>query len=1065
MLAENMRKGGHLRACGAVELSLDILQQQRNFSRALAAARGSEVGQRQRPDDSARPNGRPSIGMLRTRRAMKIAQLSAAAGEFFTAQTAFQNELGTHDADCWRSYSGYIDSMVATLLEKCSCYCGWHYKAPANNAMATEEDVSQSGARGLGGAAAGKFGEQDQDKTAASAMAEISRNLEVISEPLQRRTCEAGNIAAAVAFLLHTGNLELTCGRGHFPKRGPFLASLALENRILKVVCEELDTNGRVWPLFRRLVHDIIAYIIRFGDRACCFSDVRPFLAWFLPGPAVCRATEGREFRASVSVVVRNAREEARKVVLRHMAGAGSITGVAGSVNSTCANITSRAPLILRSYMCAILAQLAANNAHPWYKHTDKRPSCVDMTVARRRLRRYSVAQELMWYLGGYGSVCRGALARRLVSEYSRAVERGMNATNSGGGQREVQHGDNIIVLTAHVMQHTDEKLRSPARNRRVRSARGERCRVKFASLLDAAALLECGRMNSRFNFQMDVALIEVYSQPQICACRPLVVLFNNLGIKHAQLDSLSYLLMPHALNAGFFTEAATAARNVCRFHRHCAREIPEYVIRALGHENYHKAIEIVRFQRKLHYSHQFAVAWCALIPLVLLEQRYLQSSALAHKFLAEKLSKFPSAFRFGLMAGACTQSKLSDNYDFGVCVTWDCPVGSDIRRAAHEVDNLATGVHRNNARSITLLADWRSRSWSWLCLHGAQGVPKALLCAFERDCSGLSSAIQQISAALCSLQFLPSSLASASPDCVQKYISSAHLTETPLRQLCWYLGISALTATHAALRAVKVTNVGVQGQSTQHTMPSDCHEETSDAVLLPINNVGDAGAFRAWGHAGDAFSYVASIFEQVGRVIAAGITTCVRACDPHYLIATSEMLYQGGLWACITTAICTRIVPPMRAKRRLGKVSCAEEKVSARCWEDDSFYDAQRSLKLQVKNGRCAWQAIIRSIRAAINILDGPLPVVSPPSPIMSLRGGQCWDGAMPVRYFKGVASCLPPMARSFARHRAIKLARRNRVDIWKNIRRSHCESYKRMLAVLKAQRALLNQAMASFS
>ena len=1026
MLVEKMRAQGHLRASGAVELSLEILQRQRKFVQALSAVRGGEMSHPQRPVASSNPPptlrrtdaGGPCLGMLRPQRTKRIAQLAAAAGEFCVSQVAYRGVLETYDADDWQSYSGYIDAVTAAVLRKClAAQDGERVEsAPRCDGVSPNTMPHGLGGRALSSLTAGAI--------PGTRYGPPARRVDHI--------CNTGSVATAINFLAQMGRSELTCGRGHLSKRGPFLALLAFEHRLLRLVCCELSIELQPWLLFRRLARDIVAYIRNFGDRACCFSDVCPFLNWFLPGTALAANEEGR-CGASIHDTVENAMENAQQHVLGGGAkrGGGHSIGIDGVADGSIrAEFTPRAPVIFRSHICAMLARLAANNACPWHDQGGggrQRPSRVDVRIAQRRLRRYTTAQQLLWYLGGYRNVSPGALARRLMTEYVRALDHGVNS-GTEGGQREVQHGDDLVVLSAHIMM-------AAAKKSLARESQG-----KFggrAALLDAAALLECGRLNSRFNFQIDLALIEVYGQPEICACEPLVHAFNNLGIKHVQLDSLSYLVMPHALRGGFYEEAATAARNVCRFNRNCAREFPEYVVRALGNENYHKALEIVRFQRKVRQSHQFAVAWCVLTPLMLLERRHLQSLALAHELLAERLSSSGGPL-LPMIDGVETLdglSQLSANYDFSLRATWDCPA-RNLTRADNVVtkDNIASGAHRNAVQSPPSMAAWRARSWSWLRLHGAQGAPRALLCAFKRDAGGLNSAIQRILGALSALGFVPATLASASLDCVQARLVSVDLATTPTPQLCWYLGIGALTATHAVLRAMEAR--GTREHVAQSALPAD--------------------GPREWERAIDAFVCVARVAEHVGGAIATGIAKCVTRCDPQYLAVTSGMLYQAGLWACLTTSICAKIVP-RPAGGKVARMPIDGGKVA-------TLKAAQQALKRQVRSVSNAWQVIIRSVQAAIAVLEAPARTAALHSGTRPSRGGRCWDGRMPGSCFDGsneTHSLLPPgtvnCAFASGTTQGLRSARINRMGTWENIRRSHCESYKRILMVLKDQRAAL--------
>ena len=167
-------------------------------------------------------------------------------------------------------------------------------------------------------------------------------------------------------------------------------------------------------------------------------------------------------------------------------------------------------------------------------------------------------------------------------------------------------------------------------------------------------------------------------------------------------------------------------------------------------------------------------------------------------------------------------------------------------------------------------------------------------------------------------------------------------------------------------------------------------------------------------------------------------------------------MLYQAGLWACLTTSICAKIVP-RPAGGKVARMPIDGGKVA-------TLKAAQQALKRQVRSVSNAWQVIIRSVQAAIAVLEAPARTAALHSGTRPSRGGRCWDGRMPGSCFDGgneTHSLLPPgtvnCAFASGTTQGLRSARINRMGTWENIRRSHCESYKRILMVLKDQRAAL--------
>ena len=65
------------------------------------------------------------------------------------------------------------------------------------------------------------------------------------------------------------------------------------------------------------------------------------------------------------------------------------------------------------------------------------------------------------------------------------------------------------------------------------------------------------------------------------------------LSLQH---DSMSYLVLPSLLEAGYFTEALRQMRSVVNFHVAGRRDSLDMVSKAFQYGNYMKVIELSRF-------------------------------------------------------------------------------------------------------------------------------------------------------------------------------------------------------------------------------------------------------------------------------------------------------------------------------------------------------------------------------------------------------------------------------------------------------------------------------------
>ena len=157
------------------------------------------------------------------------------------------------------------------------------------------------------------------------------------------------------------------------------------------------------------------------------------------------------------------------------------------------------------------------------------------------------------------------------------------------GGQREVQQGDDLLLLIAHLLVDladrggSDGEAASPS----AAAAAGEKRALserRRAILLEAAALLEHGKRLSPFNFQFTLELMELYSR--LGGFTRLCELYNDLKVKHVTLDSLSYLVLGDAVRCGFWNEARSACNDICRLRRTAKSDMYESTKQALSNRN-----------------------------------------------------------------------------------------------------------------------------------------------------------------------------------------------------------------------------------------------------------------------------------------------------------------------------------------------------------------------------------------------------------------------------------------------------------------------------------------------
>jgi tetratricopeptide (TPR) repeat protein len=144
------------------------------------------------------------------------------------------------------------------------------------------------------------------------------------------------------------------------------------------------------------------------------------------------------------------------------------------------------------------------------------------------------------------------------------------------GVQKENQPSDELLLLAI------DELLREKT--------------PTIQSYVAAATLLEMGLRHSPFSPNLKLRLIGIYKSLQ--ASDRCWVLFRELGIKHIQLDSCSYFILPILLEGGLYQEALTVANETLKFHITTLSDTSDFVARALDNGIWSKADEFLCFQR-----------------------------------------------------------------------------------------------------------------------------------------------------------------------------------------------------------------------------------------------------------------------------------------------------------------------------------------------------------------------------------------------------------------------------------------------------------------------------------
>lgn len=110
------------------------------------------------------------------------------------------------------------------------------------------------------------------------------------------------------------------------------------------------------------------------------------------------------------------------------------------------------------------------------------------------------------------------------------------------------------------------------------------------------AAILEEAILHSPNNPYLKFAAIDIYHQ--LDATSLSWELYKSLELKHIQLDSCSFIILPYLVSGGLYNEVVELCNSMIRFHTITARDCGDYAGRAMKSGVLSKADEFMVFQR-----------------------------------------------------------------------------------------------------------------------------------------------------------------------------------------------------------------------------------------------------------------------------------------------------------------------------------------------------------------------------------------------------------------------------------------------------------------------------------
>ena len=354
-----------------------------------------------------------------------------------------------------------------------------------------------------------------------------------------------------------------------------------------------------------------------------------------------------------------------------------------------------------------------------------------------------------------------------LLDVYERTLPLNRGAT---GGQREVQHGDALLLLLA-------ERLSIAAR------AHPRDAAYAFAEPL-ALQLLEHGIRKSPYNYRLKLQVLRLWGE--LGAPQAAVEHFNALQVKQIQADTLSFLVLPLCQNLALFREAFQQCRAVVSMHKFAQRDAADCAGRAAAFGNYPQAAEMVEFQGKhMDRSLQLALCKAELAQLTLLLEHHGLEEARAY-LVARAEGKVPEAFRDNALdedAVASGDAAAIAALD-ALCCNCDLSV---LDGCARPEERVHPDAERLRAKMVALLREK-------LQLLGAL---KALVVA--ESAAGGAAAVAALRDTLALHGVLPEGLAGA-----LEGVSISGGAPGDAKGACWRTALAALEALGAVLDAAR---------------------------------------------------------------------------------------------------------------------------------------------------------------------------------------------------------------------------------------------------------------------
>lgn len=447
--------------------------------------------------------------------------------------------------------------------------------------------------------------------------------------------------------------------------------------RLAEIECRHIIGNHDVFNLVQE-------YLLKFGDKQCCFSDIRDLVTEILSQESNMASVSFTSFVEWIRQQLSSVQQQLSTLEDEVLSSFINIVDPASDVN--CGHDHAEAIFDAQSDKSndkstknkkknRQVASSSASSTTPDYilpqselEEFIQRP---DSKKDNLRIRALSLTTRYCKYLQVlchcyYFKQVKNLSTQTFVSSISmeeviqvhtvcrRLCERLPNL----GGAREVQPSDELLlVMSVHLRQGYAHSYRL-------------RCCKQYIWALRWALLLKYAISCSPYAYSFNLEILEPYRALVLAdAARQS---FDRMDIKYIQYDTLSYLIIPPLYEGGLIAEVIAQSESVIRFHSSARRETLDMMgARAFKSCSYVKALELKRFINLCQSSTQLALSRAELTVLELIStSRSSTTDSVLRQLLGDRVNKLDSR---------STDDSLSDNMDYSLLVRVDITKAQEI--------------------------------------------------------------------------------------------------------------------------------------------------------------------------------------------------------------------------------------------------------------------------------------------------------------------------------------------------------------------------------------------------